>query len=63
MGVDNFEMTTVDDYTVAFTFQKMDPAFLTHLALWCGFIVSEAAVTDLGEISSGTPWAQALTSL
>ena len=49
MGVDNFEVTTVDDYTVAFTFQKMDPAFLTHLALWCGFIVSEAAVTDLGE--------------
>ena len=55
MGVDNFEVTAEDDYTVKFTFKEVDPNFLTHLALWCGFIVSEAAVTDLGEEFNRNP--------
>ncbi|MGI6684936.1 MAG: ABC transporter substrate-binding protein [Bacillota bacterium] len=47
-GIDNIEVKALDDYTVQFTFKKPDPAFLTRMAQWCGFIVSEKAVTELG---------------
>ncbi len=55
VGVNNFEVTAEDDYTVKFTLKEKDGSFLTHLSLWCGFIVSEAAVTDLGEDFERTP--------
>lgn len=49
MGVDNFTVEAVDDYTVKFTFTEPDAAFLTNLAQWYGYIVSEKAVTELGD--------------
>ena len=55
MGVGNFTVEALDDYTVKFTLTQADPSLMTHLALWCGFIVSEAAVTDLGDAFDTTP--------
>ncbi|MGI6684934.1 MAG: ABC transporter substrate-binding protein [Bacillota bacterium] len=55
LGVDNFQVAAADDYTVKFTFKTVDPAFMTHMALWCGFIVSQAAVNDLGEAFERNP--------
>lgn len=49
VNVNNFEVTAEDDYKVKFVLKEKDPAFLTHMALWCGFIVSEKAVGELGE--------------
>lgn len=55
MKVDNFDVTAEDDYTVKFTLKQPDPTFTMNLTLWCGFIVSEAAINDLGEAFNRTP--------
>lgn len=49
LGIENITVEELDKYTVKFTLEKADPAFLLRLCQWCGFIVSEAAVEDLGE--------------
>lgn len=49
LKADNYEVSVNGDYEVSFTLEEPNPSFLTNLALWCGFIVSEKAVTELGD--------------
>ena len=49
IGIDNFTVEAIDEYTVQFNFTEPDAAFLSKLTQWCGYIVSEKAVTELGE--------------
>lgn len=49
LGIDNITVEALDEHTVKFKLGEPDPAFLIRLCQWCGFIVSEDAVNDLGE--------------